>query len=124
MICKGCEAHGEYGRRAGFTSIVINGEMGCLDADRVMDAFHFNQVKDKTVAGMTVYPSGKDHKRRHISRADNIRAMSDEELAVWLENLGICPQFDSELCSNLNGCPKAEEDSCWLKWLKKEADNG
>ena len=56
------------------------------------------------------------------SNADRIRAMSDEEMAEFLENLGICPEFDNELCNNLDGCP--EGDSCWLRWLKKEANNG
>ena len=106
MICKGCEAHGEYGCRAGFTSIVINGEMGCMDADRALDAFHFNQVVDRTVASTH-------------TNADRIRAMSDEELANWLENRIDCP--DGEDCEG-RPWPKCEE--CWLEWLKKEADNG
>lgn len=101
MKCKGCEANGEYGCRAGFTSIVINGEMGCENADRALAAF---RAKDKV--GMTVYPSRKDNKRRPISRADNIRAMTDEELAEWLDN-------------NTYRFPIYKD---WLDWLRQEVE--
>ena len=104
MICKGCEAYGEYGCRAGFTSIVINGEMGCRDADRALDAFHFNQVVDRTVASTHTH-------------ADRIRAMNDEELAKTI----------ARKITGCYGCRATNElecAECVLEWLKKEADNG
>jgi hypothetical protein len=119
--CKSCEAYGDYGCRAGFTSIVINGELGCRDADRALDAFHFNQVKDMTVAGMTVYPSGKDHKRRAISRADNIRAMTDEELAAYIGHASLCVTIQDEdggaWCSQYGDC-----NECIRDWLRQEVE--
>ena len=87
MKCKDCEADGEHGCRAGFTSIVINGEMGCRDVDRVLDAYHFNQPQDDTVAsvqtrGMVVYPSRMDHKYRHDSNYDRIIGKTPEQLQM------------------------------------------
>ena len=111
MKCKDCEAYGDYGCRAGFTSIVINGELGCKDADRALDAFHFNQVKDKTVASTHTH-------------ADSTRAMTDEEFAEWVSDIASCRH-----------CPIAKENACsgglhvsyayckerWLGWLRQEA---
>lgn len=95
MKCRECEADGEYGCRAGFTSIIIDGEWGCRDADRLLDAYHFNQVKG-------------DSSTSTRTNADRIRAMTDEELAEWLDN-NTC-QF-----------PIYKD---WLEWLRQEADNG
>lgn len=54
-------------------------------------------------------------------RADQIRAMTDEELAEFLEKVGGCgPSFDTKYCNNVNGCP--EGSNCWLDWLIQEAD--
>ena len=115
MKCNGCEAKGEYGCRAGFISIVINGEMGCEDADRALAAF---RAKDKV--GMTIYPSRKDHKLRPISRADNIRAMTDEELAEWFASM-VTNANDN--CPDKHGYKLCLEDgctTCWLDWLRQE----
>lgn len=108
MICKNCEAHGEWGCRAGFAPILIGGKLGCHDSERVFDAFHFNQAKDMTVASVSTI-------------GDSIRAMSDEQLADWLCH-GCCP-------SDRGGTDVPDEDcndnncrECWLEWLKKEAD--
>ena len=47
------------------------------------------------------------------TNADRIRAMTDEELAEFLETL--CPSYNWTLA--LNGMT-------WFGWLKQEADNG
>lgn len=55
------------------------------------------------------------------TKADRIRAMTDEDLAEFLEKVGGCgPSFDKEYCNNNNGCP--EGINCWLDWLGQEAN--
>lgn len=57
------------------------------------------------------------------TNADRIRAMTDEQLAKFLEKVGGCgPSFDKEYCYNVNGCP--DGSNCWLAWLQKEEENG
>jgi hypothetical protein len=58
-----------------------------------------------------------------VTNADRIRAMTDEELAVWMSARDIdldpkCPPT-GPLCVNYNDCA-----SCWLAWLKEEAFDG
>ena len=112
MKCKECEADGEYGCRAGFTSIIIDGEWGCRDADRLLDAYHFNQVKgDSSTSTQT--------------HADRIRAKSDEELAEFFGTLPCCPPGADleELCFPQNSCAGTDlMVKCWLKWLRQEAE--
>ena len=57
------------------------------------------------------------------SRADQIRYMSDEELAVWIAEVKItgCP---GEKTYKETECDVYSCADCWLEWLKKEADNG
>ena len=61
-----------------------------------------------------------DHyEQRPQTRADSIRAMSDEELAEFLD-VNYCPpgRFMGDYdCKSFKGCR-----SCWLDWLRKEAD--
>lgn len=52
-----------------------------------------------------------------LRNADRIRAMTDEELANWLEQFAsceLCPAI-RERCGYGDGCVKA-----WLDWLKEE----
>lgn len=61
---------------------------------------------------------------KHPSNADRVRAMTDEELSVFLDDI-------SNGCDN---CPKrryclfdTEEENCcdaYLKWLKEEVEDG
>lgn len=52
------------------------------------------------------------------TRADQIRAKTDEELAEFLERVGGCvPNFDLNYCNSRKTC----DDLCWLQWLKQEA---
>lgn len=73
---------------------------------------------------MTVYPSRKDNNRRPISRADRIRAKTDEEIAAMLSTLGGCPLFHG-----MRDCPKGHSPmkncypwACWLDWLRQEEE--
>ena len=55
-----------------------------------------------------------------MTNADRIRAMTDEELAEFLDDVNMCT------CSYVMGkspCD-ARECSCWLKWLKEEVEDG
>ena len=51
-----------------------------------------------------------------LTKADEIRAMSDEELAEWHKKMmeGYCPRPTSE-------CPN-DCCACWLGWLKQEVE--
>ena len=54
------------------------------------------------------------------TNADRIRSMTDEELAVYLEQRGSCPTTKKwEDCNELNPDTKQCEQ-CWLDWLKQE----
>lgn len=51
-----------------------------------------------------------------VTNADRIRAMTDEELAHYInESTGDCPS-NSKCQKNC--------DKCWLDWLKQEVDDG
>ena len=58
------------------------------------------------------------HSKSKPTKADSIRAMSDEQLAEFLKNIrfknGGCPT-DMSKCKN-NSCY-----DCWLDWLRQEA---
>lgn len=60
------------------------------------------------------------------TNADRIRAMTDEELAVWLDDIskacydeGYTKETDEPLMS-----PYPSTASKWMAWLKQEATNG
>jgi len=61
--------------------------------------------------------------RTITTNADRIRAMSDEELANTLKDIGMqCPDghFVGDYdCFDGSGCA-----SCWLDWLGQEVDDG
>lgn len=58
------------------------------------------------------------------TNADRIRSMTDEELAVLLEGC-ICPSDPCKKVVNRGKQPdKKICQSCWLDWLKKEAEDG
>lgn len=68
-------------------------------------------------------PDCENCKRPKRTKADRIRAMTDEKLAEFLEKVGGCgPYFDKEYCNNNNGCP--EGSNCWLDWLRQEESDG
>ena len=54
----------------------------------------------------------------HISNADRIRSMTDEELANWyFDKFFPCVPY----CSTLDKCPEHDDCKiCLLEWLKKE----
>ena len=57
------------------------------------------------------------------THADRIRAMSDEELAVWIASVaeGGRGPVSEDICAD---CSEISCAPCWELWLKKEADNG
>ena len=62
-----------------------------------------------------------DHLQTPITKADKIRAMTDEELAECLKNIRYsCTCFPR---GNGNRCADFKDDcnACWLDWLKQEA---
>lgn len=61
------------------------------------------------------------------TNAARVRAMTDEELAEFFGMLPCCPPGTDleELCYPLESCEGTDlQVKCWLKWLKREADNG
>lgn len=67
---------------------------------------------------------GQGVQKRIVTKADKIRAMTDEELAVLLEGCicpkGPCPDIDRDTPTDKKRCTR-----CWLNWLKQEvSDNG
>lgn len=58
-----------------------------------------------------------------ITNADRIRAMTDEELAIFLYN-GWKEQdtFSKEVCERCVDTDISCQPNCWLNWLKQEAE--
>ena len=57
------------------------------------------------------------------SNADRIRAMTDEELATWVETIAgcdLCPMLD-EQCSGGEVNSRASCKHHWLEWLIQES---
>lgn len=53
-----------------------------------------------------------------LTHADRIRAMSDEELAEFIQTSDSCPQNkgdDYPICDHAESC-----QMCWLDWLRQE----
>lgn len=58
------------------------------------------------------------------THADRIRAMSDEELAKWIDWLfGRCEWCDTDKMAT-DDCNDVECTSCILEWLKQPAEEG
>ena len=55
-----------------------------------------------------------------VTNADRIRAMSDKEMAEFLETVNSC--FCASAMNNKQCKPWQKEDKCpcWLDWLKEE----
>lgn len=66
--------------------------------------------------------SCEDWKPRHFTKADRIRAMTDEKLAMLLSSLAGCPLNVMETCPGKHKpTPKCSPRPCWLDWLQQEA---
>lgn len=59
-----------------------------------------------------------DH-AKPVTNADRIRAMSDEELVVFINTLNICDTRTNEECKFNYG---ADCSACVLNWLKQPAE--
>ena len=74
----------------------------------------------------SIYKSCLYEQKKSQTSADRIRAMSDEELAEWLDNVckssydeGYTKETDEPLMS-----PYPSTASEWLDWLKQEVSDG
>lgn len=60
--------------------------------------------------------------KKPVTNFDKIRAMSDEELATWVETIAgcdLCPMLD-EQCSGGEVYSRASCKHHWLDWLRQE----
>ena len=56
------------------------------------------------------------------TNADRIRAMSDEELAIWMSHISVCTWCPAKNIKTANPC-KGLYSGCkgnWLDWLRQE----
>lgn len=56
------------------------------------------------------------HSKYKKTKADRIRAMTDEKLANFESTLGCHPTATKETCIGVDRCAE-----CWLNWLRQEA---
>lgn len=65
---------------------------------------------------------GQGVQKRIVTNYDRIRAMTDEELAEWIDGTDSCPLWryrgDYDCAANEGNCRK-----CWLDWLEQEVDD-
>ena len=71
--------------------------------DMAISALRQQDVTDKNVEKMT--------------KADRIRAMSDEELAEFISSIPLCVGEDEELNCEIDVCKE-----CFLKWIQQPAE--
>lgn len=84
-------------------------------ANRVLDEFEYNGKTIREWANLIANPK---------TNADRIRAMTDEELAEWLEGIRLCCATDlcGEDCPLTEVCHyDADTPTETLDWLKEEA---
>ena len=63
--------------------------------------------------------------RKPITNADRVRAMTDEELAYELSDVGCPATLTTCPYDDCDGQPSDEMcQKCWLDWLRQEATNG
>ena len=65
------------------------------------------------------------YERKIVTNADRIRAMSDKELAEFLEQFEVCSHCeysDKERCTFENPCVHEFATAMALKWLQSEAE--
>ena len=61
-----------------------------------------------------------------MTNADKIRAMSDDELAMWAAHIAMCAWCPAKNIKTDNPC-KGFYSECsgnWIAWLKQEVKNG
>ena len=89
--------------------------------DNCLHETYCNTARFKPIGGHNSHTTAcSQFIARHQTNADRIRAMTDEELAVWLSDM-----HDSVTCPN-NGAIDCNPSCkrCWLNWLKQEVDDG
>ena len=92
----------------------------------IREAYALHEVCRIADSQMTYHPSNLQQTCNHVAtNADKIRTMSDEEIAKWaLDNCNCPPPFDGGFCPYLKGNTQTKScKSCWLDWLKQEAQN-
>lgn len=74
-------------------------------------------IGTKEVDPCTGYDKCKQYKPNYTTNADRIRAMTDDELADFMNR-------DISGCPPTGDCNKASDDckACWLDWLQQLAE--
>lgn len=60
---------------------------------------------------------GSNYKPKPLTNADRIRAMTDEELAEWIDYSQGCFESQGKRCPKYGTCR-----DCWFDWLKQECE--
>jgi hypothetical protein len=67
---------------------------------------------------MSIYTNPKP-----MTNGDEIRAMTDEELAKWISHITGCPLNNFLEYSPIGKCvKKCRAKDCWVAWLKSPAE--
>lgn len=82
-------------------------------ASRVLDDYEYKGMTVRQWADRIVNPK---------TRADNIRSMTDEELATWLNCMQANAYHRGMLEQPVTAYPNNNE--AWLEWLKQEEEDG
>ena len=96
---------------------------GWTDGRYISDAAASQCPNHETVKESGAYLCGVlDERKRKQTNADRIRAMSDEELAKWIDWLfGRCEWCDTDKMAT-DDCNDVECTSCILEWLQQPVE--
>ena len=72
------------------------------------------------MAGITKYTDESWKK----TNADKIRAMSDDELAIWMAHIAMCTWCPAKNINTASPCKEfySECKANWIAWLKQEVN--
>ena len=91
-----------------------------FSSDMPSEKFYVFEDGDLYCVGIVIDNNGP----KPQTNADRIRAMSDEELAKWIDWLfGRCEWCDTDKMAT-DDCNDVECTSCILEWLKQPAEEG
>lgn len=82
------------------------------NGEKFKEVFGFGADGSRVIAVNATWWDCEFQNRKPITKADCIRAMSDEELAGWLADHPVVSEYDEN----------NPQHKAWLDWLKQEAE--